>query len=205
MSQSVGDNLLERSGSKITIADTLLVYSILAPIILNVIGSYVALEENFIRTFLVLYGSVLISFSLYIKFLGRQIFRRNRAIIFIVSGLALIVIIAALKNPGASYPKESLKIFLAFCISGFFLGMTANITIQRARVLNIIWTPVMVILLLFSLYLFQRWGCCGYSFSLPGDNPARIATLFLFFCFIGLTNLFLTNKMVTNFFYGALF
>ena len=122
MSRSDGNNLLARSGSKIAIADTLLVYSILAPIILNVIGSYVELEENFIRTFLVLYGSVLISFGLYIKFLGHQIFRRNRALIFIVSSLALVVLIAALKNPGAGYPKESLKIFLSFCISGFFFG-----------------------------------------------------------------------------------
>ena len=205
MSRSDGNNLLARSGSKIAIADTLLVYSILAPIILNVIGSYVELEENFIRTFLVLYGSVLISFGLYIKFLGHQIFRRNRALIFIVSSLALVVLIAALKNPGAGYPKESLKIFLSFCISGFFLGMTASITIPRIRVLNIIWIPFMVILLLFSLFLFQRWGCCGYNFTLPGDNPARIATLFLFFCFMCLTNLSPTNRIVTNLFYGALF
>jgi len=205
MFRSDGNKLLESNGANITIADTLLVYSILAPIILNVIGSYVNLNESFFRTFLVLYGSVLISFGLYIKSFGRQIFRRNRAIIFIVSGLALIVTIAGLKNLGASDSKESLKFFLAFCISGFFLGMTASITVQRARVLNMIWIPFMVILLLFSLFLFQRWGCCGYNFTLPGDNPARTASLFLFFCFIGLTNLSPTNTIATNFFYGALF
>jgi O-antigen ligase len=205
MSRSVAKKLFRPNGSKILIADTLLVYSMLAPIILNVIGSYVDLKENFIRTFLVLYGSVLVSLGLYVKTFGRRIFDRNRVIVFIVSGLALIVTIAGLKNPELSYPTESLKFFFAFCISGFFLGMTASTTIARARILNYIWMPWMVISLLFSLFLFQHWGCCGYNFTLPGNNPARIASLFLLFGFIGLTNLSSTNKMVTKIFYGVLF
>jgi len=92
------------------------------------------------------------------------------------------------------HTKESLKFFLAFCVFGFLLGTAARITIQRAKILNIVWLPYILIFFLFSLFLFRLWGYRGYNFTLPGDNPARIAALSLFFCFIGLTNLSLTKN-----------
>ena len=58
------------SKNAVTIADVFLIYTILAPIILNMIGSIVNLQENLIRTFFVLLGPGLI--SLFISILSKS-------------------------------------------------------------------------------------------------------------------------------------
>jgi O-antigen ligase len=188
----------------ITFADILLAYTILAPILLNVIGSYTKLDENAFRTVLVLHGPALTAGLIYMKATGLRIFRKNRTAMLLVVFLVLIVIVSSLRNWNSNYVKESLKIFLAFCVFGFFLGMTAGMTVPRARVFNIIWVPCVLVLFLYSLHLFQLWGYRGYNFTLPGDNPARTAALFLFFSLVGLTNFSITHNYAVKLFFGIL-
>jgi O-antigen ligase len=188
----------------ITLADILLAYTILAPLILNVFGSYVKLDQNVFRTFLVLHGPALIAGLIYVRAAGLRPFLKNKAAVLLVFFLAFIVIISSLKNWDSGYAKESLKIFLAFCVFGFFLGMTSGMNAQRARLFNLMWMPFILVFLLYGLYLLQLWGYRGYNFTLPGDNPARTATLLLFFSFVGIAHFSITRNYGIKLFLGML-
>jgi O-antigen ligase len=61
-----------------------------------------------------------------------------------------------------------------------------------------------VLFLLFSLHLFLLIDFSLYSFTLPGDNPARIAALFLFFAFCGLNTFSLFKSVTIKLFIGSL-
>ncbi len=188
----------------VLLADIFFVYTILAPIILNVFGSYFKLNENFIRTFIVLLGPAFVSIIIYIKVFGLNITRKSCYAIFFVFCLTLIIYFSSIKNWDSTYTKEGLKFFIAYCVFGFFFGVTAKVTLQRVKNFNIIWILYIVIFLLFSLHLFLLKGLSFYRFTLPGDNSARTTALFLFFGFCGL-NTFLVFKSVTiKIFMGSL-
>ena len=165
------------------LADIFLVYTILSPILFAVVGSYVKLDKNFIRTFFFILGPALISSVIYIRAFGLPSIKKYSHILFFVSCLTLTILLSSLKNWDSIYTKESLKFFLAYCAFGFVLGLTAKLTIQRAKIFFIIWIYYILIVLLFYLFLFPNHGYLSARFTLPGDNSARTAALFFFFSF----------------------
>ena len=188
----------------VLLADIFFVYTILAPIILNVFGSYFKLNENFIRTFIVLLGPAFVSIIIYIKVFGLNLTRKSRYAIFFVFCLTLIIYFSSIKNWDSTYTKEGLKFFIAYCVFGFFFGVTAKVTLQRAKNINIIWILYILIFLLFSLHLFLLQGFSLYRFTLPGDNSARTTALFLFFTFCGLNSFLLFKSVTTKLFLVSL-
>jgi len=188
----------------VLLADIFFVYSILAPIILNIIGSYVKLDGNVIRTFLIILGPALISGIIYLNAFGFPVQKKNVALIIITICLTLIIIISSLKNWDSTHTKESLKFFLAYCVFGFFLGMIARVSFQRFKNLNVIWILCILIFLLFSLHLFLLRGFSLHRFTLPGDNSARTTALFLFYAFCGLNTFLLFKSVTTKLFMGSL-
>ena len=149
-------NSLITTQNAIRLADVFLVYTILAPIFLNVFGSYFKLNENFIRTFLLILGPALISCVIYIRAFGLPSIKKYSHILFFVACLTLTIFLSSLKNWDSIYTKESLKFFLAYCASGFVLGLTAKLTIQRAKIFLIIWIYYILIVLLFYFLLFPN-------------------------------------------------
>ena len=121
------------------IADVFLVYTMLSPIILNIIGGYIKLTPNFVRTFLVLQGPALIATAIYLKVNGIDSIRKNKKIIFILLGLIVILLVSSIKHWDSNSTRVSLKFFLAYCVFGFFVGMISQIDLYRAKLLNGIW------------------------------------------------------------------
>lgn len=187
------------------IADVFLVYTMLSPMILNIIGCYIKLTPNFIRTFLVLQGPALIATAIYLKVNGIDSVRKNKKIIFILLVLILILFVSSIKHWDSNSTRASLKFFLAYCAFGFFLGMISQIDLYRAKLLNGIWMFYIVLFLLYSIYLFSH---LGYSFrlsTLPGHSSARIAALYFFFALCVLANFTLSRKTVARIAYGVIF
>jgi len=187
------------------IADIFLVYTMLSPMILNIIGGYIKLTPNFIRTFLVLQGPGLIATAIYLKVNGIDSVRKNKEIIFIVVVLILILFVSSIKQWDANSTRVSFKFFLAYCVFGFFLGMISQIDLYRAKLLDGIWMFYIVLFLLYSIYLFSH---LGYSFrlsTLPGHSSARIAALYFFFGLCVLANFTLSRKTVARIGYGVIF
>jgi O-antigen ligase len=189
----------------IRLADVFLVYTILAPIILNVFGSYFKLNENFIRTFLLILGPALISCVIYIRAFGLPSIKKYSHILFFVSGLTLTIFLSSLKNWDSIYTKESLKFFIAYCAFGFVLGLAAKLTLKRAKNSFIIWIYFILIVFLFYLFLFPNHDYLRARFTLPGDNAARTAALFFFFSFCGLTNFLLSRTIAFKAICGFIF
>lgn len=188
----------------VLLADIFFVYTILAPIILNVFGSYFKLNENFIRTLIVLLGPAFVSIIIYIKEFGLNLTRKSCYAIFFVFCLTLIIFFSSIKNWDSVYTKEGLKFFIAYCVVGFFFGVTAKVTLHRVKNFNIIWILCSVLFLSFSLHLFLLKGFSLYRFTLPGDNSARITALFLFFSFCGLNTFLLFKSVTIKLFIGSL-
>jgi O-antigen ligase len=186
----------------IRLADIFLVYTMLSPIIFAVIGNYVKLNENFIRTFFLILGPGLIACAIYLSTFRFFALRRNSHIIIPFACLTFIIILSSLKNLDSNYTKESLKFFIAYCALGFLFGMSAKFTIKRARIFLTIWIYYILPIILFCLYLYSNHGYLNSRFTLPGDNPARTAALFFFFTFCGLTNFMLSRTVAPKFFWG---
>jgi O-antigen ligase len=187
------------------VADVFLVYTILSPILFAVIGNYIKLNENFIRTSILILGPALISCVIYIRAFGLPSIKKYGRILFSVSCLTLTIILSSLKNWDSIYTKESLKFFLAYCAFGFVLGLTAKFTIQRAKAFFIIWIYYILIVLLSYLILSPSHSYLSGRFTLPGDNAARTAALFFFFSFCGLTSFLLSRKVAFKIFFGFIF
>ena len=193
------------SKNAVTIADVFLIYTILAPIILNMIGSIVNLQENQIRTFFILLGPGLISLILYVKNFGLDFVKENRSMIIVVSCLTIIIFASSIKNWNFEYSRESFKFFLAYCLFGFNLGVVSKISIGRAWNFFSIWFIFILGFLLICFLTFQFLEIKKSDFRLPGDNSARTAALFYFFSFCILIKTTLSIKVTAKLLYGAIF
>ena len=161
------------------IADVLLVYTMLAPIILLIIGEYTKLAPNFVRTLIVLLGPGLLAGAIYFKIHGIQAIKRSKWIILCVLLFALVIFISSIKHIDTEFTREGLKFFVGWCLFGFCLGIMSNMSIARSQQFNIIWIVFIVGLLVYAIY--QQWPNLNRRFDLPGINNAQIGTLFYFF------------------------
>ena len=81
--------MIKSAGNKVTfienytlgLADVLLVYSMLSPILLLIIGAEIKLEPNFFRTLIVLLGPGLLAGAIYFQIHGIQALKGSKWII----------------------------------------------------------------------------------------------------------------------------
>ena len=161
------------------VADVLLVYTMLAPIILLIIGEYIKLAPNFIRTLIVLLGPGLLAGAIYFKIHGIQALKRSKWITLCMMLFALVIFISSIKHIDTEATRESLKFFIGWCLFGFCLGIMSKMSIARSKQFNIMWIVFIVGLLVYAIY--QQWPNLNRRFDLPGINDAQIGTLFYFF------------------------
>jgi len=161
------------------IADVLLVYSMLSPIILLIIGAQIKLLPNFFRTLIILLGPGVLAGVIYYKVFGSQVLKRSKWIISCMILFTLVIFLSSIKHLDTELARESLKFFIAYCLFGFCLGAISNMSIIRSKRFNLIWTVFLVGLVVYAIY--QQWPNLNQRFNLPGINNAQIGTLFYFF------------------------
>jgi len=181
----------------LNIADICLVYTILSPIILSIFGYYIEIEENFVRTVIVLQGPALISCGIYLYCFGIKSTRENYKIVLLVLFLTIVVLASSLQNWDSDFTKYGLKFILAFCFFGFLLGLAANFTERRAKNFLKYWNIIALLLIIYisiSIIFFDYQ--IQSKFRIPGDNSARTGILFFFFSFCALINFVTVNKYI---------
>ena len=179
MTKSPGNIIKFIENYTLGVADVLLVYTMLAPIILLIIGEYIKLTPNFVRTLIVLLGPGLLAGAIYFKIHGIQALKRSKWIIVCVLLFALVIFIASTKHLDTESTREGLKFFIGWCLFGFCLGIMSNMSIIRSKQFDTIWIVFIVGLLAYAIY--QQWPHLNRRFYLPGINKAQIGTLFYFF------------------------
>ena len=113
-------NSIRTNNKIIFLADIFLIYSLLAPIIFNVMGAYMVWNENFLRTVLVLLGPGFVSFALYLKILPKDYFRKNRHFFLFLAALTLIISASGYRNWESAYARECVKFFWPIAHLDFF-------------------------------------------------------------------------------------
>ena len=198
MIKSPGNKLNFTENCTLGIADALLVYSMLAPIILLIIGLYIKLVPNILRTLIVLLGPGLLAGVIYFKFFGIQVLKRNKWIIVFMVSFAFVFALSSIKHINTESTVNSLKFFISWCLFGFCLGTISNMSIARSRRLNMILVVFIIGFLAHSIY---RWlPTLGQRFDLVGINNAQIGTLFYFFSVCILFCFFYTKNLLTKIF-----
>ncbi len=163
------------------IADVLLVYTMLSPIIFIIIGEHIKLVPNFFRTLIVLLGPGVIACAIYFKIHGIQALKRNKWIILCMMLFALVIFLSSIKHIDTESTRESLKFFISYCLFGFALGTMSNMSIARSKRFNSIWVVFIVGFLIYTLY--QYWPIINQRIydNINEINNAQIGALFYFF------------------------
>ena len=167
------------------IADVLLVYSMLSPIILLIIGAQIKLVPNFFRTLIVLLGPGILAGVIYFKVFGIQVLKRSKWIILCMLLFALVIFLSSIKHIDTELTRESLKFFIGYCLFGFCLGTISNMSIARSKRFNLIWIVFITGFLIYAFY--DQWPVINRRFYLTGIenanivNNAQIGFLFYFF------------------------
>ena len=167
------------------IADVLLVYSMLSPVILVIIGAEIKLVPNFFRTLIVLLGPGLVAGAIYFRIFGIQSLKRGKWIIYCMTLFASIIFLSSIKNIDTELTRESLKFFIGYCLFGFCLGIISNMSIVRSKRFNLIWIVFITGFLIYAFY--DQWPVINQRFYLTGIknhlivNNAQIGFLFYFF------------------------
>ena len=167
------------------IADVLLVYSMLSPIILLIIGAEIKLVPNFFRTLIVLLGPGILAGVIYYKAFGIQILKRSKWILLCMMLFCLVLFLSSSKHIGTELTRESLKFFIGYCLFGFCLGTISNLSIVRTKRVNLIWILFITGLLIYAIY--DQWPVINRRFYLTGIenqkivNNAQVGFLFYFF------------------------
>ena len=167
------------------IADVMLVYTMLAPIILLIVGANIKLEPNFIRTLIVLLGPGLLAGLIYFKFFGIQILKRSKWIISSIMLFSIVVFLSSIKHIDTELTRESLKFFIGYCLFGFCLGTISNMSIVRSKRFILLWIVFITGFLIYAIY--DQWPVINRRFYLTGIenanivNNAQVGFLFYFF------------------------
>lgn len=188
-------NSIRTDNKVIFFADIFLIYSLLAPIIFNVIGDYVVWNENFLRTTLVLLGPGFVSFALYLKFLSKDYYRKKLHFFLFLAALTLIIFVSGYRNWESAYARECVNFFMAYCAYGFLLGILANLTVVRARSNIFIWLFFISVFLIYAWSLILYEGLRVGRFTLPGENSARTAILYFCFSLFFITALYFVQSV----------
>ncbi len=167
------------------IADVLLVYSMLSPIILLIIGAQIKLVPNFFRTLIILLGPGILAGVIYFKVFGIQVLKRSKWILSCMLLFTLVIFLSSIKHIDTELTKESLKFFIGYCLFGFCLGTISNMSIARSKRFNLIWIVFITGFLIYAFY--DQWPVINQRFYLTGSentnivNNAQIGFLFYFF------------------------
>ncbi len=167
------------------IADVLLVYSMLSPIILLIIGAEIKLVPNFFRTLIVLLGPGMLAGVIYFNVFGSQVLKRSKWIIFCMMLFAFIIFLSSIKHIDTELTRESLKFFIGYCLFGFCLGTISNMSIVRSKRFNLIWIVFITGFVIYAIY--DQWPVINQRFYLTGVenanivNNAQVGFLFYFF------------------------
>ncbi len=165
-------------------------------IIFLIIGEYIKLAPNFVRTLIVLLGPGLVAGAIYFKIHGIQTLKKSKWILLCTVLFTLIVFISSIKHLDAGLTREGLKFFVGWCLFGFYLGALSQMSIIRTRQLNTIWIVFIVGILCYAIY--QQWPHLNRRFNLPGINNAQIGTLFYFFALCVLFKFDSTIKLLAR-------
>ncbi len=196
MTKSPSNKIKFAENYTLGIADVLLVYTMLSPVIFLIIGEYIKLAPNFVRTLIVLLGPGLLAGAIYSKIHGIQALKRSKWILLCMILFASIVFISSVKHIHIESTRESLKFFIAWCLFGFCLGTISSMSIARSKRFNIIWIVFLVGFLVYAIY--QQWPNLNRRFRLPGINNAQIGTLFYFFTLCVLFKLDSSMKLIAR-------
>lgn len=182
------------------IADVLLVYSMLSPIILLIIGAQIKLVPNFFRTFIILLGPGILAGVIYVKVFGFQVLKKSKWIILGTLMFATVVLLSSIKYLHTPLTRESLKFFIGYCLFGFCLGSISNMSIVRSKRLNLIWAVFITGFLIYAIY--DQWPFIKRRFYLTGFenadivNSAQISVLLYFFALCTLFKLHSSRKIL---------
>jgi O-antigen ligase len=196
MIKSPGNKIKFNENSTLGVADVLIVYTMLSPIIFLIIGEYIKLAPNFVRTLIVLLGPGLLAGAIYFKIRGIQSLKKSKWIILCMMLFVLVIFISSFKHIDTESTRESLKFFIGWCLFGFCLGIMSNMSIARSKQIKIIWIVFIVGLLVYAIY--QQWPNLNRRFDLPGINNAQIGTLFYFFALCALFKFDSSMKLVAR-------
>jgi len=155
MIKSPGNKKKTTKNYTLGIADVLLVYSMLSPIILLIIGAQIKLVPNFFRTLVVLLGPGILAGVIYFKVFGIQVLKRSKWIISCMMLFTLVIFLSSIKHIDTELTRESIKFFIGYCLFGFCLGTISNMSIVRSKRFNLIWIFYSVGLLVYAVY--QQW------------------------------------------------
>ena len=182
------------------IADVLLVYSMLSPIILLIIGAQIKLTPNFFRTLIVLLGPGMLAGVVYFKVFGIQVLKRSKWIILCMMLFTLIIFLSSIKHMDTELTRESLKFFIGYCLFGFCLGSISNMSIVRSQRFNLIWIIFITGFLIYAFY--DQWPIIDQRFYLTGIenanvvNNAQVGFLFYFFALCVLFKFHSSTKII---------
>ena len=199
MIKSPGNKIKFTENYTLGIADILLVYSMLSPIILLIIGAEIKLVPNFFRTFIILLGPGILAGVLYFKVFGIQILKRSKWLILCMLLFTLVIFISSIKHIDTELTKESLKFFIGYCLFGFFLGTISNMSIARSKRFSLIWIVFITGFLIYAFY--DQWPVINRRFYLTGIENANIvnnAQVGFLFYFFALCVLFKFHSSKTN-------
>ena len=167
------------------IADVLLVYSMLSPVILLIIGAEIKLVPNFFRTLIVLLGPGLVAGAIYFRVFGIQVPKKRQMDNLLYDFVCSIIFLSSIKHIDTELTRESLKFFIGYCLFGFCLGTISNMSIVRSKRFNLIWIVFITGFLIYAFY--DQWPVINRRFYLTGIenanivNNAQIGFLFYFF------------------------
>jgi len=167
------------------IADVFLVYTMLSPIILLIIGAQIKLVPNFYRTLIVLLGPGVLAAAIYFKVFGIQVLKKSKSILSCMLLFTLVIFLSSIKHIDTELTKESLKFFIGYCFFGFLLGTISNMSIARSKRFNLIWVVFITGFLVYAFY--DQWPVINRRIYLTGRentnivNNAQVGFLFYFF------------------------
>ena len=202
MIKSPGNKKKTTKNYTLGIADVLLVYSMLSPIILLIIGAQIKLVPNFFRTLVVLLGPGILAGVIYFKVFGIQVLKRSKWIIAFMMLFAFVFLLSSIKHMDTESTMESLKFFIGWCLYGFGLGTISNMSINRTKRFNMILVIFIIGFLAYSIY--QWWPTLGQRFDIEGINNAQIGTLFYFFSLCVLCYFHFPKNLLSKILVGTL-
>ncbi len=168
------------------IADLLVVYTILSPVMMNIIRSYLKTQLGFIVKAAVLIGPGLVAFGIYLISFGIPVIKGNKQILIALFSLSIIILFSSSMAVEVETTVDSSNHFFSDCLFGFLLGMSSRISITRAKRLQKYWMPFAMLFIGYCAYIFYNIGRLDALIDLTGntfESSARVSALLFFFVF----------------------
>ena len=164
------------------IADFLLIYSILTPVMLNLIREYVELA-SFVFKGIILLGPGLISVAIYLARYGVKSIQKNKLVILVACWLTVVLFLTSINNIEAIAIRDSINHFISDCLFGFLIGMLSKLSLSRSKRLFALWLPYIILFIIYAFYYKYNQKDLLLISNLLAANSARVGALFFFFFF----------------------